>query len=980
VYCFNDQNPDDNFSDPVTVNVFNHNSTLVEVGPNSGWSPIPLYMSSRYSYSQMIYLDSELPEAGFIDFIGFVYDFASEVIDSRIKVYLGETTLDFFTEDFVAHDELTPVFDGYVSFQSGEHKGYLMLDEPYYYDGGNLLVAIVREYNWHNTTGMRRFNGGFIDTERSMAVQSHQPIDPDNPGFTYPNPFQVRVNFVFNSSGRGHLSGNITDSLDNSLTNTMISIAGGYKTALTDTDGSFIIQDIYAGQYDVKVSKPGYVQQTISNVTVDEYLTTDLTASLSNSPADNEPPDNVVVETYQRNNVLITWNEPQLRSNRDLLGYYVYRDDIRLHDNPLTDYEFHDRYLQQGSYEYFVTAFYSDGESIESEVIVIDVNDYFVPQIIDIQLIEDESGLLIMWDIIQRNSGNREELLRDLSGFNLYRNDQQINIEPIPVDFPLQYADHDVENLVNYQYTVTAIYDDGESDHSLPWEFFTMFPPHSGYGLPWGDYIELHWSAPPEPSGNGYFVGYNVYDLMMGDLLLTPEPITDEFFIIDNVASGEQYSYYIKAVYNIGESVRSNIISVTAGESGVNPPQDLSGSVDISDVTLTWTRPQDTGSWLNWDNEETGDDFGLLQGEEFIAAVRFDQWDLMAYDHYRINEIAFLANNITADYSLIIWRKDLWDPDSEMYVAHQQEITDVEPDSWNFVRLEANHMLENNQNQYEFTIGIKYDNYTGNPAVYDTGSNDSPKGDLLIIDGDEQHLADYEIDANWKIRMYMYPLEQIIPVRVLNNTPDNLSITASSNIRQTASFNSMVSKRSERRVEPLQTNLLANVDLYLTGYNLYRDDTFIASIPHFFESYVDEDLADGSYTYYLTANYEIIGFGENIESDATQTITIIVDTVDVDDNINPLLVTRLIGNYPNPFNPETSIAFSLAENTRVRLEIFNIRGQKVKTLLDEEMAQGEHSVIWRGETDRGGNSGSGVYFYRMTTDDYTETGKMMLLK
>ncbi|NQT65777.1 MAG: T9SS type A sorting domain-containing protein, partial [FCB group bacterium] len=86
-------------------------------------------------------------------------------------------------------------------------------------------------------------------------------------------------------------------------------------------------------------------------------------------------------------------------------------------------------------------------------------------------------------------------------------------------------------------------------------------------------------------------------------------------------------------------------------------------------------------------------------------------------------------------------------------------------------------------------------------------------------------------------------------------------------------------------------------------------------------------------------------------------------------------------NYPNPFNPETKIVFDLPEAGRVKLEIYNIKGQKVKTLLDCYMSPGRSEMLWNSKDDHGKRVSSGVYFYRLNVKGKTEkTKKMLLLK
>ncbi|MBD3168591.1 MAG: T9SS type A sorting domain-containing protein [candidate division Zixibacteria bacterium] len=83
----------------------------------------------------------------------------------------------------------------------------------------------------------------------------------------------------------------------------------------------------------------------------------------------------------------------------------------------------------------------------------------------------------------------------------------------------------------------------------------------------------------------------------------------------------------------------------------------------------------------------------------------------------------------------------------------------------------------------------------------------------------------------------------------------------------------------------------------------------------------------------------------------------------------------LNGNYPNPFNAETNISFDLPQNTHVNLEVYNLMGQKVETLVDGLMNAGQHTVRWDAST-----VSSGIYFYKLTAGKFTQTKKMNLLK
>ncbi len=91
----------------------------------------------------------------------------------------------------------------------------------------------------------------------------------------------------------------------------------------------------------------------------------------------------------------------------------------------------------------------------------------------------------------------------------------------------------------------------------------------------------------------------------------------------------------------------------------------------------------------------------------------------------------------------------------------------------------------------------------------------------------------------------------------------------------------------------------------------------------------------------------------------------------------PMLDTRC---YPNPFNPETTISFTLPEDGNARVDVFNIRGQKVTTLCNERFGAGSHQVMWHGTDDNGNQVSSGIYFYKLNTGNQTLVRKMALMK
>jgi len=88
----------------------------------------------------------------------------------------------------------------------------------------------------------------------------------------------------------------------------------------------------------------------------------------------------------------------------------------------------------------------------------------------------------------------------------------------------------------------------------------------------------------------------------------------------------------------------------------------------------------------------------------------------------------------------------------------------------------------------------------------------------------------------------------------------------------------------------------------------------------------------------------------------------------------------LISNYPNPFNPTTTIAYNMIEDGNVSIEVFNIKGQLVKTLINEHMTVGDQTITWNGTDNNNHTVSSGVYFYKMKSGNYSSAKKMILMK
>ena len=137
-------------------------------------------------------------------------------------------------------------------------------------------------------------------------------------------------------------------------------------------------------------------------------------------------------------------------------------------------------------------------------------------------------------------------------------------------------------------------------------------------------------------------------------------------------------------------------------------------------------------------------------------------------------------------------------------------------------------------------------------------------------------------------------------------------------------------------------------------------------------SYTQNVFQEGEFNYTISAFYGL---------EESETIDIMVTVAIVSDIDKPIVIkTGLIGNFPNPFNPTTTIFYDVKEEGHVRIDVFNIRGQRMVTLVDEHKTTGNYSVDWLGIDETGKNLASGIYLYQMRAEGYTSIKRMILLK
>lgn len=139
-------------------------------------------------------------------------------------------------------------------------------------------------------------------------------------------------------------------------------------------------------------------------------------------------------------------------------------------------------------------------------------------------------------------------------------------------------------------------------------------------------------------------------------------------------------------------------------------------------------------------------------------------------------------------------------------------------------------------------------------------------------------------------------------------------------------------------------------------YDVYAERVFHEDVVEY-----QIEVLDGEFTQLDLAMYKVVGLDEHeVPYHSSQIFN--------------------LSNYPNPFNPTTIIEFSIQNNINVELSIFNIKGQKVKTLINEQMQKGKHSIVWSGLDSNNKPVSSGIYLYKIKAGNQETVKRMLLLK
>ncbi|MDA3885755.1 MAG: T9SS type A sorting domain-containing protein [Candidatus Delongbacteria bacterium] len=445
------------------------------------------------------------------------------------------------------------------------------------------------------------------------------------------------------------------------------------------------------------------------------------------------------------------------------------------------------------------------------------------------------------------------------------------------------------------------------------------FKPSNVQSFGYDGKVALLWEGNTNKSTN--FESYTIYrnnDVVVSNL-------TTNEYVDEDVVNGNLYTYEIAAVFSgsyTGEILSDRIQSMPS------EPMQLPYSENFESGAGGWIFKNDISGWnltdvsfSSVDCDYSGNSTQFVAANSDLAGKEVYVYDYALSPLFNLNGY----NNVKLSFDYIL--NNISD-----YTGYQSDIillyrTSVEEDWIELAKLEDTSLWSN------FSILLPEEALSSNStrlAIFFNDYNVWSFGggfDNIEITGDINY-------SSPKITEYL---------------PEQFDIYCACAVNQEFSIT----------VEDIDTGSAQ------LQYNWYLNDELVASGTNTFSHY-----------FAVNGRYEV----KAVVSDKynEDSVTWVVDFTGIDQNIP--MVTKLYHNYPNPFNPETTIRFDLQKDDNVTLKIFDSNGALVKTLMNSFYKAGSHSISWKANDNNNSQLSSGVYYYTLKTNNYTKTYKALLFK
>ena len=466
-----------------------------------------------------------------------------------------------------------------------------------------------------------------------------------------------------------------------------------------------------------------------------------------------------------------------------------------------------------------------------------------------------------------------------------------------------------------------------------------------------------------------------VWNLILNVPIQAPEFLFNKTFINDNedymLDPGESVDLYV-LIDNIGGTPLQNVEAVlSCNDNDVNITQDTSESVIFEGnssesfmFSLSIDDDINIGSTLSFIVDLSAEGFSSEIEFNLSVGVAVENFESGTFDYYpwefsgsggpwQISTTSYEGN-----YSA--QSPDINDNDITALEITVDFATSGEISFWKKVS------TENWYDYFTFYVdGSPYGEWSGEESWSQETYNISAGTHILKWEYEKDFTVSSGSDCVW-LDYILFPMGGEVSDAELEFSNDSINIEMSMLEELTESFT------------------ITNIGTIVSHYDVSLDDEYEWVYVSPENGYVIEEETDEIYlnlnaTNLTTGNYECTIVVSDNRNETTIPLYLYVNDTESDSNEIPQ-VTTLNNNYPNPFNPSTTLTFSIPKSDHTKLIIYNSKGQKVKTLLNDFTPAGYRQLEWFGKDDNDKAVSSGIYFYQLQTSDFIKTKKMMLIK
>jgi hypothetical protein len=711
-------------------------------------------------------------------------------------------------------------------------------------------------------------------------------------------------------------------------------VSAGKFSATTDISGLCTLY-VFEGMHDIEIKKAGYIDRVLYNVVTTPYTPVDVSVSLNELIL----PPSYLAENVAGNWVWLNWQPPgapDLRVDADFetglpAGWTTSSNALGWQVGSHSQSQYF--YIpDHTTYAYVNNA--AEGCSVDGTVDFL-----YTPEF---ELTNIDSCLLI---------------------FDSYFETYYIQYATVKISTDGGTSWDDLLHLVPY-YRWTTIEIDLADYINEPCVIVAFHADDSGEcGTGWAiDNVKIG-----VPGLSTLANGYNIY---MDDATTpsNPEIVTGLEYIVTDVPLGE-HEFSVRAIHDIGESLPCDLVVADVEvDMPFYPPTIFNYDVEfVVDVTVSWNLPNPV---LVQKTDSEGNVYGEA-GDETLTR------DHIGYNVYRDGELVGFADGTnTLQFQML----------DHPFGTFLYQFTSVYAEGESFAFGDLIVMVQQQEIPALFVDDIEEFSMWQNAAY---------------------PWITYDLDGNttWEITNTTFPGSgSAMPFIVFDpqsTTPPMAAFqTSFSGDKCFATFAAESGTNDDWLIsQPVHLYNLPYVGFWARSLTTqFGNDEFEVAVSNGSTNVADFTVISGSTPLQVPTGWTRIevGLGDyedemvriGIHCVSNGTLAFLVDDIGIysaggvgtDEQSDVPPVNLLVGNYPNPFNPETTISYEVKNSGPVTVDIYNILGKKVRTLVNENVTAGTHSVVWNGTDDNHANVSSGVYFYKLTSGDYNATRKMILMK